>query len=244
MCNGFFGVLYRDLTLFSKKARKQILASSLSPLLYLIAFGWGLKDVEVNALPYMTFLVPGLITMASLNQSFGINGEINISRFYFHTFDEYLIAPVSRTQVALGEISYGIIRGCIATMIVFFYSILFRVSLSFHVLFLAALFLHTFLFAALGLTLALLIQDHSSQQSLNNFVITPMIFLCGTFFPVDRLPVVFKMLVDLLPLTYSTRIIRATLTGAPINPVHFTYLGFFAIFFFLAALWALRRVEG
>ena len=89
MFNGFRGVLYRELSVFRTRAKKQILASSLSPLLYLIAFGWSFgKGVSVDGLPYITFLIPGLITMSSLNQSYGIAQELNITRFYFHVFDE------------------------------------------------------------------------------------------------------------------------------------------------------------
>lgn len=245
MFNGLQGVLYRDFNIFRKRAKKQIIASSLSPLLFLIAFGWGFgKEVSVNGMPYISFLIPGLITMTSLNQSFGINGEINISRFYFHTFDEYLIAPVHLYEIVLGEIFYGIFRGLLSAVIVFIYAFIFSVEIFFNPLFLLAIILHTFMFAALAVTLAMLVRDHASQQSLNTFVITPMIFLCGTFFPVEKLPVIFKAIVYILPLTYSTKLIRATLTDAPVEPLHLLIIIGFCIAFFYMALSSLRKIEG
>ncbi|KJR43320.1 ABC-2 type transporter [Candidatus Magnetoovum chiemensis] len=245
MFNGFISVLYRDITIFRKKARKLILSSSLSPFLFLIAFGWGLgKGLEVNGMPYISFLIPGLITMSSLNQSFGINGEINISRFYFHTFDEYLIAPVSYSQIVLGEIFYGIFKGLISVVIVFVYTLIFGVKLKISVIFFLAIFVHTFLFAALGVTMAMLVKDHASQQSLNNFVITPMIFLCGTFFPVDKLPKFFELLVSILPLTYSIKVMRASLTGGDVNVLHLFIMLAFAFVFYYTALLTIKRIEG
>ncbi len=244
MFNGYKGVLYRELNVFAKKAKKQILASSLSPLLFLIAFGWGFgKDVTVDGLAYISFLIPGLITMSSLNQSYGISQELNITRFYFHVFDEFLIAPISQVEIVLGEASYGIFRAMISTILIFIYSALFGVKLVFSPIFLLAIFLHTFLFASLGITMAMIVRDHGSQASVNTFVITPMIFLCGTFFPVDKLPIFFKGIVHILPLTYSTKVIRASLTGGAVNYLYLWLIAGFALTFFITALWAVKRVE-
>jgi ABC-2 type transport system permease protein len=244
MFNGFAGVLYRELHVFSKKAKKQIIASSLSPLLFLIAFGWGFgKEVTVDGLPYITFLIPGLITMSTLNQSYGIALELNISRFYFHVFDEFLIAPVRQVEIVLGEACYGIFRAMISAALIFVYSVLFGAELIISPIFFLAFFLHTFLFATLGVTMAMIVKDHGSQASVNTFVITPMIFLCGTFFPVDKLPAFFKGIVHILPLTYSTKVIRSSLTGGNINTTYLGLMAAFAILFFGTALWAVKRVE-
>ena len=244
MFNGFIGVVYRELHVFSKKAKKQILASSLSPLLFLIAFGWGFgKEVTVNGLPYISFLIPGLITMSTLNQSYGISQEINISRFYFHVFDEFLIAPVNHFEIVLGEAFYGMFKAMISTILIFIYATLFGVQLIVNPVFFLAILIHTFLFSALGITMAMIVRDHGSQATVNTFVITPMIFLCGTFFPVDKLPGIFKTIVYILPLTYSTKIIRASLTGGAIEYVHLGIITIFALLFFSSALWAIKRVE-
>ncbi len=245
MFNGFKGVLYREINVFRKRAKKQIPASSLSPLLFLIAFGWGFGDrVAVDGLPYITFLIPGLITMSSLNQSYGIAQELNITRFYFHVFDEYLIAPISHVEIVLGEAAYGMFRGLLSTALIFVYSVIFSVKLIVGPMFFLAILTHTFLFTALGITIAMLVRDHGDQAMVNTFVITPMIFLSGTFFPVDRLPAVFKWLVYALPLTYSTNVIRAALTGGDVNMFYFVLMLGFAAAFFITALRAVGRVEG
>ncbi|MBF0458777.1 MAG: ABC transporter permease [Nitrospirae bacterium] len=244
MFNGLYAVLYRELSIYRKRAVKQILSSSLSPLLFLIAFGWGFgSGVTVGGLPYISFLIPGLITMNSLNQSFAISAEINISRFYFHTFDEYLIAPVSHAGIVIGEAMFGVFRGLLATMIIFVYALIFHVTLSFNPLFPAAILLHTFSFSLLAVTTSMIVKDHSGQALVNNFVITPMIFLCGTFYPIDKLPYAFKLLVYVFPLTYSTKVIRAALTGGDVSIIYAGLMMFYCIIFFLTSLWALRSVE-
>ncbi|MBF0342862.1 MAG: ABC transporter permease [Nitrospirae bacterium] len=244
MLNGLKAVLYREYTVFRKRAVKQIISSSVPPLLFLIAFGWGLgRQVNVGDLPYISFLVPGLIAMNSLNQCFAISAEINIARFYFHTFDEYLIAPVSEYEVVLGLTIFGMFRGFLSTLIIFIYTLLFGVQLILNPVFFIALAMHAFIFSALAVTTSMLVQDHSGQNLVTSFVITPMIFLCGTFFPVDKLPTAFKYLVLALPLTYSTKVIRATLTGGAVQYGYIYVLLIYCIIFFITAIWTLKRVE-
>ena len=244
MLNGIQAALYREIHIYRKKAKKQVLASSISPLLFLIAFGWGFGEkVAVNGLPYIVFLIPGLITMATLNQSYGIAQELNISRFYFHVFDEYLIAPVTYTEIVLGEALYGMFRSLISIVLIFFYVLLFGVDLQFHPLFIPAVALHCFLFSVLAITVSMMIRDHGSQAQINTFVVTPMIFLCGTFFPVDKLPEIFRLIVHILPLTYPTKMIRASLTGGTVSLYHMAILFAGSVFFFCTAVWAIRRVE-
>ncbi len=244
MLKGIKGILFRELKVYSKRARKQLLASSISPLLYLIAFGWGFGDkVVAGGLPYITFLIPGLITMSSLNQSYGIAQEINIERFYFHLYDEYLIAPIRHIEIVLGEVFYGMFKGFISTFLIFVYAMLFGVQLVLNPVFFVAILVHTFLFASLGTSMAMIIKDHGSQATVNTFVITPMIFLCGTFFPVDKLPYIFKLIVYALPLTYSTKVIRASLTGKAVYTPYLFLMAVFAVLFFYTAYQAVKRVE-
>ncbi|HWR97892.1 MAG TPA: ABC transporter permease [Candidatus Methanoperedens sp.] len=244
MWDGVRGVLYRELKVFSKHARKQILASSVSPLLFLVAFGWGFgRGVTMEGVPYLTFLIPGLIAMSSLNQSYGIAQELNISRFYFHIFDEFLIAPVTPFGIVFGETLYGMFRGLVSAALILLIALLFGVPFTPTLLFFAALAIHTFIFASLGVALAMLVQDHAGQAAVTNFVITPMIFLGGTFFSLERLPAQLKLAVSLLPLSHSVRVIRDTFLGRAADPVHFGVLTLFAGGFFVLAHHVVKRVE-
>ncbi len=134
-------------------------------------------------------------------------------------------------------------KGLLSVLLIFVYAMLFKVQLVLNPVFFVAILVHTFLFASLGTTMAMIIKDHGSQATVNTFVITPMIFLCGTFFPVDKLPYVFKLIVYVLPLTYSTKVIRASLTGGAINPLFLGIMIAFACTFFLTAYSAVKRVE-
>ena len=102
---GFLGIFLREMMIIRKRIFKMLLSFSVSPMLYMVAFGLGLgRRLEVENVQYLIFLVPGLIAMSTMGQSFAISSEINISRFYWKIFEEFQSAPVSCTAIALGEV--------------------------------------------------------------------------------------------------------------------------------------------
>ena len=65
----------------------------------------------------------------------------------------------------------------------------------------------------------MLVKSHADQAMVTNFIITPMAFLGGTFFPVDRLPIWAQKVLYLLPLTHAAKSIRAAAFGQEPEPV-------------------------
>lgn len=216
--NGVKGIYYREFLVLWSRRWKIFMASSISPLLFLLAFGYGVgRFSDVDGVGYLAFLIPGLIAMSSMNQSYGISTEINISRFYFKVFDEYLLAPIARWEIVVGEMLYGVTRGFIPVFIVGLYGFLIGVKLNITPLFFLSMLLHLFIFSVLGLIVALMVKNHGDQFAVNTFVITPMVFLSGTFYPVDKMPLVVQWIAKAFPLTYSTKLIRYSLLGGKLN---------------------------
>ena len=245
MLYGTRGIFLREFLILRRKLIKTLLASAVSPALFLIAFGFGVgRGTSVGGQSYLNFLLPGLLTMASMNQSYGIATEINISRFYFKVFEEYLIAPFGRWQIVLGEMGYGITRGLIPTAIIALYSLFCGVSLHFGPAFFFALLLHLAIFSLLGILAAMIVRSHADQATVNAFLITPMMFLSGTFFPVEKMPFAIKAVASLFPLTYSTRLIRATLLGSTDGgPLLYLLLIAMAVGLFWLCCRVIERVE-
>lgn len=243
--NGVKGVYYREFLVLYSRRWKILMASSISPLLFLLAFGYGVgRFSDVDGVGYLAFLIPGLIAMSSMNQSYGISTEINISRFYFKVFDEYLLAPIRRWEIVVGEMLYGVTRGFIPVVIVGIYGIAIGVQMNVTPLFFLSMIMHLFIFSLLGLIVALMVKNHGDQFAVNTFVITPMVFLSGTFYPVDKMPLIVQWIAKLFPLTYSTKLIRYSLLGGELNVLlHLTIL--FAIFvvLFAFAYRVVSRVE-
>ncbi|MCL2150601.1 MAG: ABC transporter permease [Coriobacteriia bacterium] len=73
--------------------------------------------------------------------------------------------------------------------------------------------LNCYVFATIGFIIGLLVDSHADMAKITNFVITPMSFLCGTFFPLERFPAVLRIAFQLLPLTQAVQGMRAGFTG-------------------------------
>ena len=184
-----FAVYYRELLIMRSKIFKQVASMSVTPFLYFIAFGIGMgQNVVIEGHPYMEFLVPGLIAMSSMTQAFAIGTEINIARFYWHIFDEFQSAPITNIAYVTGELFAGITRAMLSTIIILCISRAFGIALSYNIFFWIGILLNSFVFASLAICSAMIVKSHADQSLLTNFLITPMSFLGGTFFPIKQLP--------------------------------------------------------
>jgi ABC-type multidrug transport system permease subunit len=224
--------------ILKRRLARQALSMCVSPLLYVLTFGCALGgSVRVEGRSYLEFLIPGLAAMSSMTQSFSIAGEINVARFYLHVFEEFQAAPISRICYVIGEALAGVTRAMLAIIIVITLGFLFGVRLNYGIQFWAAVVLNSFVFSCLAIALAMIVKSHADQALLSNFVITPMAFLGGTFFPIESLPGWARNILFLLPLSHASEAARASAFG--LSPGFIPYLilaSAFLIFFLLAIL--------
>ncbi len=234
-------IIVREIIILKRRFIKQIFSFSVSPLLFLITFGWGFKDkVTVEGLPYIFFIIPGLIAMSSMRQSFALSSEINICRFYWKTFDEIRSTPITDLCYTAGEVISGMFRGCLAALIVIIIALIFKVSVHLNMLFILSVLLNTFIFSSMAVITSMVVKTHAEQGMLNNFVMTPMAFLCGTFFPLEYYPLWARQIIQLLPLAHSSRAIRAASLGQPFPYPSLLYMLIFGCISFIIAVRVIR----
>ncbi len=244
MIRGWKAVYLREILIMKRRLKKQVPAWSVSPLLYLIAFGYAVgRHTMVGGHSYLQFLLPGLVAMSSMTQSFAIASEINIARFYWHIFDEFQAAPISNLAYVLGEVCAGMTRALMASGVILGLGLCFGVVLSCNPLFWAAFVLNSFVFASLAVGLAMHVKSHADQMLLNNFIITPMAFLGGTFFPLSQLPLWGQKLLGILPLTHASHAIRAAAFKEPTTPSDFIVLACFGTACFIFALLSVNQAK-
>ncbi|MDR1296998.1 MAG: ABC transporter permease [Deltaproteobacteria bacterium] len=242
--SSLIAVYLREMLILRRRLARQVLAMSVTPLLYVLTFGLALGGgVRVGDRSYLEFLIPGLAAMSSMTQAFAIAGEINVARFYLHVFEEFQAAPVPRLSFVLGETLAGLTRAFLAVSVVLILGALFGVRLDYGAPFWAALSLNSLAFASLAVALAMLVKTHADQALLSNFIITPMAFLGGTFFPLDALPAWAGTALGLLPLSHASRAARAGAFGLPWEPGPYLYLLGAAVVFFLLAVWAVAKAR-
>jgi ABC-type multidrug transport system permease subunit len=137
-----------------------------------------------------------------------VANSLNLNRLYFKTFQVFVQAPISPSSVMVGEVLAGMTKGLFASSLIIIVGFLSSPDFSITPVFLIALFLNCFLFANMGVIVGMRTKSHEETATYSNFFIMPMAFFSGTFFPVDKLPVMFKAVIYILPLTHTSVLIR------------------------------------
>lgn len=210
-----YHVAWGDMRFMRHNLHNILVSSLVIPILYLVAFGYGLKagDVEVDGLtvPYLDFVIPGIIALSSLSASFGATStRLNVQRLYYRCFDEMMMCPLSNASIIIGKTVIGVCRGLLSTGLMFVIGYILEPSyLHLTPLFILSLLLSCFTFSLLGVTAALMVKSHATMATFSSLAITPMTFLCGTFFSVSTLPGWAQTALYVLPLTEASVCIRA-----------------------------------
>ena len=209
---GWYPIFLREMLLFRRKLLKfgYLFSAMISPVIYLIAFGFGLgKSVQISGTGYLSFLLPGLVAMSSMNNSYTwVSSALNLNRLYFKTFQVFIQSPISPSSIMIGEVMAGMVKGLFAASLIIIVGFAASHDFSINMLFVTALILNCFLFASLGVITGMLTKSHEDTATYSNFFIMPMAFFSGTFFPVDKMPVLFKTVIYMMPLTHTNILIR------------------------------------
>ncbi|WP_091543813.1 ABC transporter permease [Alkaliphilus peptidifermentans] len=233
----FEAILWEEWIVFKRKFWNITASAMISPLLYMVAFGWGLgKDMYINGHPYINFIVPGIVAMATMNTSYSaVAVLLNIHRLYDKTFEQYLIAPLPIYKYVLGKVLAGSFRGMYAGFIILTIAFLAGVKIKVTFIFVFIMFLNGLAFASLGFYAALVVDSHADMNRFSTYVLLPMTFLCGTFFSLENMPPTIQKVIYLLPLTHASRGLRSIALETPFNWVNILVLSvFFTLLFSLA----------
>jgi len=238
-------VFWREWLVLRRRIGRFILSRMVSPVLYLVAFGWGLgRSIQVNQGSYLDFIVPGIIALNSMNISFtSVGSPLNMSRLYHKTLEEYLIAPISSVAFVIGKVLAGALRGLISSVLIIALAYAFGAHLVINAWFFLALVLNCFVFASMALVAAMIMNSHEDMASFNTYVLVPMSFLCATFFVPDHLPVVLNWMIHILPLTHASLALRAIATGGEVPISSLVIMLGYTILFMGSGVWLMKKVR-
>jgi ABC-2 type transport system permease protein len=208
----WFPIFYREILLFRRRLLRlgYVVSALFAPMLYLLAFGLGLgKRVAMAGGSYLDYLLPGLIAMTSMTNSYTwIATSMTVGRLHFRTFQVYIQAPVTAADIVVGQILAGMVRGLFASVVLLGLGLGLGSAFYFNPMFILALLLNCLVFAAFGVIVGMKSRSHEDTATFTNFFIMPMAFFCGTFFPVDEMPWLLKDIIKALPLTHTNHLLR------------------------------------
>ena len=203
-------VMWRDWIVLRRRLKKFILSRLVTPVLYLVAFGWGLgKNINLASGTYLDFLVPGIVALNTMNVSYMSITTVHAERVYHKSLEEYLSAPIEPAAFVFGKILSAVVRALISTALILGVALSFGAGLNFEPLtFLSVVVLNSIIFASVCFCAALKVQTYEELAQVNTYLLMPMSFLCGTFFSTAELPPAVRLVIDLLPLTHTSYLLR------------------------------------
>jgi len=240
-----YNILWADLVALKRHLPRYIITTLISPLLYLVAFGWGLgRGINLNGTSYLEFVIPGIIALTAMTTSFnGAGTRLNVDRLYFMSFDECLMAPVGLHSLLMGKALIGVFRGIMSSVVFLAVALIIAPSIRISSLFLVGLLLTCFTFAFLGVLVALLARSHEDMATFGGLILTPMTFLGGTFFSLSQVPTGLKYALYALPLTHASLFLRAAVLEQPLPWDSFFTLLAFLVAFLVGGMVTLRKIS-
>lgn len=240
----WYPIFLREMLLYRRRLLRvgYLVSTMVVPIVYLIAFGFGLgKSVQMQGANYLDFLIPGLVAMSSMINSFTwVANALNLDRLYFRTFQVFVQSPISPSSIMIGEVLASVVKGVVTSLFIIVVGFVTSQGFSMTPYFVAGLLLNCFLFANLGVICGILSRSHEDVGTYSNFFILPMAFFGGTFFPVENVPGFLRAVVYVLPLTHANLLMRKTAfdSGALIS---FLVLAAYSTVFLLYGARTIRR---
>jgi ABC-2 type transport system permease protein len=192
-----------------------ILPPILTAVLFLAVFGGALgkRIHHIEGLPYLSFILPGLLVMIVAGQSFA-----NCSTSLFQAknegyIEDILTSPLRPWQLALSYLSGGLARGLLAALSVALLALPFAHEGAQPALAALALLLTALVFSSLGVVTGIWAETFDQHAFVANIVITPLALLGGVFYSARTLSEPWSTLTRIDPLYYLVDATRKGLTG-------------------------------
>jgi len=209
-------ILVKEILRFSRIWVQTILPPAITTTLYFVIFGKliGGRIGDMDGYSYIDFIVPGLILMSVIQNSYSNVVSSFFSTKLQHYIEELLIAPVPNWVVLAGYVSGGVARGTIVGFVVTLISLLFtNLSIHHYGLTLLVFVLTSILFSLGGFINAVYARTFDDVSIVPTFVLTPLTYLGGVFYSIDLLPEFWQTLSLGNPILYMVNTFRYGLLG-------------------------------
>lgn len=228
---GIITILWEKWREFRRDFYKITLAAMIAPLMYLVVFGMGIKTVT-NGQPYLNFLIPGVVALTTMNGSFNaIAQNLNVQRLYEKAFDQVMISPTPLWQFIVGQIIGGSLRGLYAGIVILVLTIPIGTGLVFNGYSFLIMFLNGAVFSTIGVVVSFYARNHTDVPRFSNYIIMPMAYLCNTFFSTEQMPHGLREVIEALPLSQTSAMLRSIAAGEGCGYTGILILGVYLLVF-------------
>lgn len=233
----FRAILIKEVLRFTRIWIQTILPPMITTALYFVIFGRliGSQVDDVHGFGYMQYIVPGLILMTVITNSYANVVSSFYGAKFQHNIEEMLVAPVPNYLILLGFIGGGLARGLAVGLAVTIVALFFT-PIPLHNLWVAVsvLMLTSVLFSLAGIINGIYAKSFDDISVIPTFVLTPLTYLGGVFYSVSMLPPIWQSISLVNPILYMVNAFRYGLLGVSdvnLGAAYLAILGFIASLF-------------
>ncbi len=241
----FMTIVRKEIRRYLRIWTQTLLPSAITMSLYFVIFGTliGSRIGEMGGFTYMQFVVPGLIMMAIVTNSYANV----VSSFFGSKFnlsvEELLVSPTPNYIILLGYVVGGVTRGLLVAIVVTLVSLFFtRLQIHSYAIVLLTVLMTSTLFALGGFINAVFANSFDDISIVPTFVLTPLIYLGGVFYSMDLLPEFWANVSKLNPLVYVVNAFRYGVLGVSDVSLGFA-LGMISLFTLAAFVFSMHLLN-
>ena len=241
----FITLLRKEIIRFTRIWVQTILPPAITTVLYFVIFGKliGSQLSTINGYQYIDYIVPGLILMTVISNSYANVVSSFFSAKFHRNIEEMLISPMPGYVILAGFIAGGVARGMLVGVVVYAVSTFFTTLPLVHPgLGLAVMALTSLLFSLAGFINGVFARNFDDISVIPTFVLAPLTYLGGVFYSIAMLPPTWRDISLSNPLLYMINGFRHGLLGvSDINPA--TSIAMTLVFIVLLAALALHLLH-
>ena len=246
---GLGTIIHREIRRVARIWIQTIVPPAITMTLYFIIFGSliGRRIGEMDGVPYMTFIAPGLIMMAVITNSFGNVVSSFFSGKLHRHLEEMLVSPLAFSTVVTGYVVGGVVRGVAVAALVTVVALLFTDLTVVHpFITVSVVILTSIVFSLAGLLNAIFAKSFDEISIIPTFLLTPLTYLGGVCFSISLLSPPWQTVAQLNPILYMVNAFRYGILGVSDINIAAAYLivGLFVIGLFTLNLMLLNRGVG
>lgn len=218
-----FRVWQRNFMVYTKLYKSSIVLNFVEPTLYLLALGFGLGVFvkEINGVPYINFIAPGIIASSSMfAATFECTYGTYVRMTFQKTFDAILATPINLDDLVAGELMWAATKstfyGTIIMIVIFLFGL---INSPLIILTIPILFFSGLLFATISVIVTAIVPGIDSFNYFYTLFMTPLFLFSGIFFPLDTLPPIVSKIAFFTPLYHLVNICRSLSSGLLSNTI-------------------------
>jgi len=230
----FITILVKEIRRYLRIWPQTLLPSSITMSLYFVIFGSliGSRIGDMGGFTYMQFVVPGLIMMAIVTNSYANVVSSFFGAKFNNSIEELLVSPTPNYVILMGYVLGGVSRGMLVAVIVTLVSGFFTdLHIHSYLVVVVIVLMTSTLFALAGFINAVFANSFDDISIVPTFVLTPLIYLGGVFYSMDLLPEFWANVSKLNPLVYVVNAFRYGVLGVSDVSLTFSFgmIGLFTV---------------